>query len=254
MTSPSDDDLIDTALFQEPEGYFQPEKPATYTSHTLLSGQTLRLRLVGHNPLWGHVLWDAAQVLSDYLHHHAADLVVGKAVLELGAGAGLPSLVCGILGARRVVVTDYPDADLVDNLAHNVAACAPLFSGGHAPARVSVMGFLWGADPAALLDCLVGAGDASPAPASQAGFDLLILADLVFNYSEHGALLATLKATLRRGEAARALVFFTPHRPWLMERDLGFLERCRGEGLLVRGVGEGWGRGSCLRGRGGMSG
>lgn len=52
MTSPSDDDLIDTALFQEPEGYFQPEKPATYTSHTLLSGQTLRLRLVGHNPLW----------------------------------------------------------------------------------------------------------------------------------------------------------------------------------------------------------
>lgn len=140
--------------------------------------------------------------------------------------------------ARQVVVTDYPDADLVDNLAHNVAACAPLFSGGHAPARVSVMGFRWGADPAALLNCLVGAGDASPAPASQAGFDLLILADLVFNHSEHGALLATLKATLRRGEAARALVFFTPHRPWLMERDVGFLERCRGEGLLVRGVGE----------------
>lgn len=52
MTSSSDEDVNDAALFQEPEGYFQPEKPATYTEHTLLSGQTLRLRLVGHNPLW----------------------------------------------------------------------------------------------------------------------------------------------------------------------------------------------------------
>lgn len=55
MTSSSDEDVNDAALFQEPEGYFQPEKPATYTEHTLLSGQTLRLRLVGHNPLWVRV-------------------------------------------------------------------------------------------------------------------------------------------------------------------------------------------------------
>lgn len=42
-------------------------------------------------------------------------------MLELGAGAGLPSLVAAILGARRVVVTDYPDADLIANLNHNIA-------------------------------------------------------------------------------------------------------------------------------------
>ena len=52
MTSSDDEDATDAALFQEPEGYFQPEKPATYTEHTLLSGQALRLRLVGHSPLW----------------------------------------------------------------------------------------------------------------------------------------------------------------------------------------------------------
>lgn len=56
MTS-SDDEVVNTAaLFQEPEGYFQAERPATYTEHTLLSGQTLRLRLVGHNPLWVRAL------------------------------------------------------------------------------------------------------------------------------------------------------------------------------------------------------
>lgn len=45
-------------------------------------------------------------------------------MLELGAGAGLPSLVAAILGARRVVVTDYPDADLIANLNHNIANIA----------------------------------------------------------------------------------------------------------------------------------
>lgn len=47
-----DEDLTDAALFQEPEGYFPPEKPPTFVEHTLLSGEKLHLRLVGHNPLW----------------------------------------------------------------------------------------------------------------------------------------------------------------------------------------------------------
>ena len=48
----NDELLLDPSIFQEPDGYFQPEKPATYAEHTLLNGQTLRLRLVGFNPLW----------------------------------------------------------------------------------------------------------------------------------------------------------------------------------------------------------
>ena len=51
MTS-SDDEDFSNSMFQEPTGYFEPEEPAKHTSYTLLSGQTLRLRLVGHNPLW----------------------------------------------------------------------------------------------------------------------------------------------------------------------------------------------------------
>lgn len=39
-------------LFQEPDDFYPPERPATFTQYTLLSGQTLNLRLVGHNPLW----------------------------------------------------------------------------------------------------------------------------------------------------------------------------------------------------------
>ena len=39
-------------LFHEPEGYFKPEQPHSDVSYTLLSGEVLSLRLVGHNPLW----------------------------------------------------------------------------------------------------------------------------------------------------------------------------------------------------------
>jgi len=50
--SDDDEEHPDHALFQEPEGYFQSEKPPSFVEHTLLSGEELQLRLVGHSPLW----------------------------------------------------------------------------------------------------------------------------------------------------------------------------------------------------------
>ena len=46
----------------------------------------------------------------------------------------------------------------------------------------------------------------------------------------------TILKTLKRNGEARALVFFTPYRPWLVERDMGFFEGCRGRGLVVEKV------------------
>ena len=40
--------------------------------------------------------------------------------LELGAGAGLPSLTAASNGARRVVITDYPEDELLETLQWNV--------------------------------------------------------------------------------------------------------------------------------------
>lgn len=61
-------------------------------------------------------------MVTDYLYDHARDLVHGRTVLELGAGAGLPSIAAAIWGAKQVVVTDYPDEDLVENLQINIDA------------------------------------------------------------------------------------------------------------------------------------
>ena len=140
------------------------------------------------------------------------------------------------------MLTDYPDADLISNLTHNIATCAPVFPSPFARAASPAVatGHLWGTPAAPLLAHLADAepeGEVAPAPPQPRGFDLVLLADLVFNHSEHGALVGTVAATLRRGRGARALVFFTPHRPWLLQRDLAFLERCRGMGWGVWRVG-----------------
>lgn len=69
------------------------------------------------------MLWNAGRTISDYLEENASALLCGRNVLELGAGAGLPGIVSAIKGASTVLVTDYPDPDLIENIAHNIATC-----------------------------------------------------------------------------------------------------------------------------------
>ena len=138
-------------------------------------------------------------------------------------------------------MTDYPDADLISNLWVNIDSCELLPQNGddgkgrgkgkgREEKRVVAEGYCWGADTTPLLAHL-------PASSSEdEGFDILILADLLFNHSEHGKLVSTIKSTLKRDGEAKALVFFTPYRPWLLEKDMAFFERVREEGLAVEKV------------------
>ncbi|KAF2689139.1 hypothetical protein K458DRAFT_292365 [Lentithecium fluviatile CBS 122367] len=217
MSTDSDEGEVD--LFQEPADFYQPEKQATFASHQLLSGNELNIRLVGHNPLWGHFLWNAGRTISTYLEERANELVQGKTVLELGAGGGLPSLVCALSGAAQVVVTDYPDADLIDNLRYNVTHCDALSS----PTKIVPEGYLWGAPTEHLTKHL----------SRNSGFDVLILADLLFNHSEHAKLIKTVQLTLKKSPASKAYVFFTPYRPWLLDKDLAFFDLAREAGFVV---------------------
>lgn len=117
-------------------------------------------------------------------------------------------------------MTDYPDADLIQNLETNI-------SNSHNRTNIEnivVEGFLWGGDATKLKSHL---------PNTASGFDILILADILFNHSEHQKLISTLKSTLSVAASSRALVFFTPYRPWLLEKDLHFFELVERGGLKV---------------------
>lgn len=130
---------------------------------------TLRLRMVKKHVLWGDHLWNAGQWLASHFDEHPEE-VQGKSIVELGAGAGLPSVVSALNGAKVTVVTDYPDPELIENLAWNLEENVK----GPASDRAIAKGFLWGAP----VDDILALNEGKQ-------YDVVILCDLLFNHSEH---------------------------------------------------------------------
>ncbi|KZV99454.1 hypothetical protein EXIGLDRAFT_640417 [Exidia glandulosa HHB12029] len=112
----------------------------------------------------------------------------GLSVLELGAGAGLPSILAShptIGGARLVVASDYPDPLILNNLQENIL---------RNDSTAVVEPFEWGTDPAELLSY------------DPQGFDVLIMSDLLHFDASHDALLDSATALLKRSAQARLYV------------------------------------------------
>ncbi|POW11398.1 hypothetical protein PSTT_05303, partial [Puccinia striiformis] len=153
-----------------------------------------------------HVLYPASIRLSRYIQENAKKLFPNNLsikVLELGAGGGLPGLMCALSGAslllfiffpqcaEQVVTTNFPDPDLIKILEWNADE--------HLPAslrdRLIVKGTKLdgGLSQMAQTTSLHESTTSSPSTASSSspGFDLLLLSDLVFNHSEHNSLLTT---------------------------------------------------------------
>ncbi|KYK54924.1 hypothetical protein DCS_06885 [Drechmeria coniospora] len=241
----ADDNFDMGGLMEDPEDYYPPSPPPTQQLFTMgQSGRPIRLHLVGSSPTEAHHLWNGAKFVADYFEEEPAR-VRGRTVLELGAAAGLPSLVAGILGARKVVMTDFPDPDLVANMQKNIDECGETMEPeGHLARTIDAVGFVWGADPAPLLARLANLDDSSTMAGSTRGtapvvkFDVLILADLLFRHSEHGALVKTIQEVMAPSTASAAYVFFTSYRPWKQDLDMGFFDVARNAGLTVEQVSE----------------
>lgn len=88
---------------------------ATSTQHELYCRE-----LTIHQAGLGCAAWDASILLARYLHylHSSHRLLTGAVVMEVGAGVGLPGIVCG-RHASRCVLTDYDDG-CVENARYNI--------------------------------------------------------------------------------------------------------------------------------------
>ncbi|KAJ5927726.1 hypothetical protein N7466_006682 [Penicillium verhagenii] len=221
----ADDDFETGDLFKDPEGFYPEEKQPTFAEHRMLSGQTVRVRLVGDHPLYGNLLWNAGRTSAHYIEERADSLIRNKDVLEIGAAAGVPSIVSAILGARTTVMTDYPDPDLVTNMQHNADLSADMIP---SHSRLYVEGYAWG-KPVEPLQAHI--------PSSQGGipatFDVLIMADVVYSWREHANLIKTMHMTLKRDPKAVALVIFTPYQPWLLPQTEKFFPLAESSGFTV---------------------
>ena len=83
--------------------------------------------------LFNNYVWNGAHVVGEHLLSNPS-ICHGKSVVELGAGAGLPSLVTKFLGAEPVVITDYPDDSILAAIRQNVEMN---FTCGEAPVQVA---------------------------------------------------------------------------------------------------------------------
>ncbi|KAI8370398.1 putative methyltransferase-domain-containing protein [Radiomyces spectabilis] len=211
-SSDSEEELVGDLFGTEEETAPEPEPTfEVYARNPLYikdddTPKELKIRLVGSHPLWAHHLWNASKVFASMFDEHPS-LCRDKTVLELGAGGALPSLVASLY-ATKVVVTDYPDDELIDNIRYNISSNLGDRS------NIVADGYVWGTATDKLREHL---------PPNHTTYDVIILSDLVFNHSQHHALLRTCRELLTP-KTGRVYVFYTHHRPHLAHKDLEFFE------------------------------
>jgi predicted nicotinamide N-methyase len=120
--------------------------------------------------LFATMLWNGAKNLGHYLINQASDKVIERSVLELGAGVGLPSLVCGAMGASFVCVSDYPTDHILSVIQENICLNGQHLSAGR---RMEVVGHKWGTSVASLLE---RNGDRS--------YDLIIASECLWRHEQ----------------------------------------------------------------------
>ncbi|KAH9004735.1 WD40-repeat-containing domain protein [Lactarius hatsudake] len=143
-----------------------------------------------HWSLHASSIWVSALYVADHISElglpaniKAAAGVAPLRLIELGAGAGLPSILTAkVYPHVHVIASDFPDPLLIHTLRENVAR-------NDASTNCSVVPHAWGTDPSALL--LPGA-------------DIVLAADTLWNPELHAALLHTTCGVLARTPAARA--------------------------------------------------
>ena len=228
------------ALYEVGSGHekFERAPEAAGWDAAALGPRVLHFSLLSHRRRWAQRLWPAGQILARALDE-SPSLVTGRSVLEIGAGAALPSVVAGLLGAAALVVSDYPDARMLDNMRANVRANLSAAQ----RTRTVVVGYDWKTSPHALLDELAALQRVAPVAAAAAApprrFDLILLADLLYE-CEHEPILAAVAACLAPAASAadapapRALLTFQVHDRCQLARQMAFFDLAPDFGLAAR--------------------
>lgn len=213
--------------------------PAEEWDEVVKGPRTLRFHLVTARARYADKIWPAAQVLARWLEANP-ELASERRVLEIGAGAALPSVVASLLGARATVASDYPDRRMIQNIATNLVANLPQ----PMCTRTVALGFNWRHSPQPLFDALEallakehrGSGSRT-ASSAEGPFDLILLSDLLYE-CEHEEILRVVAACLSREKLAGsprpcALLTYQLHDECQSARQAAFFDMAPRFGLVA---------------------
>lgn len=186
--------------------------------------------------LFAFSIWNGSLLLACYLDNHPA-FVRDKRVIEFGAAGALPSMVALRHGGAYMMITDYPDARLLQAIERTLQdrRNAAWLGAGKTAGRVGIMGHVWGRDTAGLLGeestrngqvraCLGDMGDdlgkVRREGRSSGLYDLALVGECLWLHQEHENLLQSLHSTLCPG--GTALISFAHHVPGCEDKDMKF--------------------------------
>lgn len=139
-------------------------------------------------------IWQSSIHIADHIEDLQLDCFSDRKilrVLELGAGAGLPSImIARTTPNATVVVSDYPDESLICTLSDNIRR-------NHALERCWIVPYAWGNDISPLLT------PTQQSPEGSALFDLIVAADTLWNPESHVQFINTLCMCLSHSPDAR---------------------------------------------------
>ncbi|TLD26676.1 hypothetical protein PspLS_05054 [Pyricularia sp. CBS 133598] len=179
-------------------------------------------RLVAGSRFTGHRTWDGALHLAHYLVAEQGSTMRGRSVLELGAGAGLLSILCAkYFGAESVIATDG-DERVIEEARRNVVIGG--MSGEEGQGRVEVEKLWWGEDlgDSWLHDRLSKQGKS---------LDVVLGADLIYNEESASALAKTLKSLLTLQPGLKIIISWALRFPEVTNK---FIHDCDANGLIIR--------------------
>jgi EEF1A N-terminal glycine/lysine methyltransferase len=200
----------------------------------------------GNWSLYASYVWASALHLVDHLDRlealylpkdscDAVDQYRQLSVLELGAGAGLPSiLISRFMSSRaRVIVSDYPDPLIIRALEHNIQS-------NGLEKYCKAAGYAWGEDTLSLQNALfslpANMQKIDQENATSNLFDVVVAADTLWNSETHAILVKTLCMTLKKSATSRAYLVAGFHTGrWTVQ---AFLERITKSPLALRSIRE----------------
>jgi len=147
----------------------------------------------GSTHLMAQFVWQSSLTMSELICKGRIN-VKDKVVLEVGAGAALPSIVSQKCDAKFVLVTDYPEAAIIDNMNRNVNENVD-----ENQSTIKVAGFLWGENIESVTTVL------------PADLDVILLADTLWMDSQHHNLLRSLRDLSNIYPNVQAIFTFMNH-------------------------------------------
>ncbi|KAL4881142.1 hypothetical protein BJY04DRAFT_218659 [Aspergillus karnatakaensis] len=183
--------------------------------------------------LQAHFLWSSGMVVAEGIEHADSDdctgdadelwRVKGEKVLELGAGAALPSLTAALAHASSVTITDHPSSPALlpggsihQNTTYNLALHSPL---PRTQCEISVRPHEWG----------TLSSDDSWAVSNKGSYTRIIAADCYWMRGRHANLVSTMKWFLAPGGKIWTVAGFHSGRGVVVE----FFKAAKAGGLVV---------------------